>query len=154
MATGEWEGPVVNIYRTLGLLVLLTIVMMAVTVLFIGTIIDYVLSAVILFMLLFIPALFLYNDHRPMFRDYIYSSWDMDRNSIATSIDLAIRRRGIDVVIDQRKGVVTFPLPPLSIAVAQGRKRAHVYVGPVSAGRPSSVEGLKAFVDAALGKRG
>ena len=142
-----------KVYRIIGLLVLATVILMAISYLFIGTIVDFVLSILVLFMLLFIPGLLLYNYHRPIFLDYVFSSWDMNLNTVARSNDLSIRKRGIHVAIDYNRGAVFFPLPPLNIAVARGRKLTYVYVGPVSVGTPDSIEGLKSFVDLAMGER-
>jgi len=149
----EWRGPVKWTLRDIRLATGVTILLIVISFFFIGTIMDIILSAVILFMLLYIPFLFVINLGLPKVRDHFVSRWDMDKDHVAWRIDTAIKRRGINVNIGYKGATVIFPLPPLNIVVASERSKTMVYVGPSVEGNDRMVEGLKAFVEAALGKR-
>lgn len=149
----EWEGPVRKTFRNIYLAVLFTIVLMAISSLVVGTFLDHIISAIELFMFVYVPYLFVITLRLPKVRNHFFSRWDMDKDWVARRIDTAMRRKGVNVVIGYKGDTVIFPLPPMSIVVAPERKKTTVYVGPVTDANPHRVEALKAFVDEALGKR-
>ncbi len=150
----EWKGPVKYTFRNIYLAIGVTILLMVVSVFFIGTILDYIISAVILFMLFgYIPYLLFITVRLPKVRDHLFSRWDLDKDQVAMRIHQAILMKGINVAIGQKGATVIFPLAPLSIVVASELKRTTVYVGPLTEGDHDKVEGLKGFVDATLVKR-
>ncbi len=150
----EWKGPVKYTFRNIYTAIGVTILLMVILFLFIsiGTILDYIISTVILFMLLlYIPYLIFITLRLPKVRDHLFSRWDLDKDLVAGRIHQAIQMKGIDVAIGYKGETVIFPLAPLSIVVASELKETTVYVGPLMEGNHDQVEGLKAFVDAALG---
>ena len=83
-------------------------------------------------------------------RAYFYSLWDLDEDVVTRRIVMAIRAKGVNVVMTREDGNDVIPLPPLKIIVASGWSRTKVYVGPTKDETRERVEGLKAFVDGAL----
>ena len=146
----EWEGPVKRTLRNIYLAIGLTILLIAISFFFIGTIMDIIISAVILFMFVWIPYLFIINLRLPKVQNHFFSRWDMEKNFVVWRIDEAMKRKGTNVVMGYKGETVIFPLPPLNIVVAPGRSRTMVYVGPLMEGNDRMVDGLKAFVEAAL----
>jgi hypothetical protein len=114
---------------------------------------DVVCCATAVYILLIIISAFVLIVLIPSVRGHVYSMWDMDPDMVAWRIDQAIKRRIPNNVILYEGSLVIFQLPPLSIVVAPGYKRTKVYVGPLTDDNRPQVEALKAFVDAALGKR-
>ena len=154
----EWEGPAIktfwNNFRTVwvSLIVLLFIFF------WIGGDFDILLGGAVLYLFFFILTLAMIS-FSPlislnMVSDHVFSRWDMDKDFVASRIDRALRYKDINVVIGYEEPIVIFPLPPLSVVVAPGRKRTKVYVGPVTGDNREKVEALKSFVERALGKGG
>lgn len=134
------------------LAIIFTIVLMVVTlsVVAVGSIFDYILSVIILFMLVYIPVLVYRTYHMPRVRDHLVSRWEMDRNTVAFRLEHAMKGRGVQVTGEDTGRDVVFPLPPLGITVTPEGGRTAVYVGPVTDAEPKRVEALKAFVERAL----
>lgn len=149
----EWKGPVKYTFRNIHMAIGVAILLMVVSLFFIGTILDYIISAVVLFMFVYIPYLVFITLRLPKVRDHLFSRWDLDKDLVAGRIHQAIQMKGINVAIDYKGESVIFPLAPLSIVVAPERRKTMVYIGPVTEGNNDKVEGLKGFVEAALGKR-
>lgn len=151
---GEWKGPVKYTFRNIYLAIGVTILLMVISLFFIGTVLDYIISAAVLFMLfVYLPYFIFITLRLPRVRDHLFSRWDLDKDLVATRIHQAIQMRGINVAVGYKGEAVIFPLAPLSIVVAPELKRTMVYVGPLMEGNDDQVEGLTGFVDAALGKR-
>ncbi len=151
----EWKGPVKHTFRNIYLAIGVTVLLMVISLFFIGTVLDYIISAAVLFMLfVYIPYFIFITLRLPRVRDHLFSRWDLDKDLVATRIHQAIQMKGINVAIGYKGETVIFPLSPLSIVVAPERWKTTVYVGPLMEGNDDQVEGLTGFVDAALGRIG
>jgi hypothetical protein len=83
--------------------------------------------------------------------DHEMSRWSMEMDQVLGRIDVAMQSRGVRVATDRDGDRVTYPLPPLSIAVDRGWGGTRVFVGPSSEETELRVYRLKAFVEGALG---
>ncbi len=149
---GEWEGKVWKDYWAKFLAIFVGI-----TVLFIvlGWSGGYDAIGIMLdvYILMFVLGYSIYFYGLRNVHDHDFSRWDMDIEVVCRRIDMAIRRRGTFATAQTKGRNVVFEVPPLSIVVRPGRKRTTVFVGPLGPDTRPKVEALKAFVDAALGKR-
>ena len=148
---GEWKGPVKDTFVTI-LLAILVIITIFIVIFYTDGAWDVLCYGAGWCLLVIIVASFIYYYRLNEVTDHVYSSWDMEFDHVCWRIDTAIQRRGVRVNIDRWGHWVVFPLPPLSIFVKPGSERTTVFVGPLTADNQEKVEGVKAFVDAALGK--
>lgn len=115
--------------------------------------IDVICCGAQTYVLVIIVAYYVYRHRLEIVLDHVYSRWDMDKDIVCQRIDLAMRNRGVRVAVEFWGDWVVFPLPPMSIVVRPGRKRTTVFVGPLTPDKKDKAEGLKAFVEAAMGER-
>ncbi len=100
-----------------------------------------------------IVAFYVYRHRLEIVLDHVYSRWDMDKDIVCHRLNMAMWNRGVRIKVDFWGDWVVFPLPPMSVVVRPGRKRTTVFVGPVTERTKDKAEGLKAFVEAAMGER-
>ena len=147
----EWKGPVKRTFLNIIGAIFGFIALFMILVYTDGAI-DVLCCGAQWYVLVIIVAYYIYAYRLPEVTDHVYSSWDMDKDMVCWRIHTAIWSKGVKVRIDTWGLWVVFLLPPMSIFVRPGRKRTTVFVGPLTEGNREKVEGLKAFVDAALGK--
>jgi hypothetical protein len=152
LVMGEWKGPVKDTFVTI-LLAILVFITFFTVIIYTGFAWEALICGGFWYVLVIIVASFFYYYRLNEVTDHVYSRWDLDFDHVCWRIDTEIQRRGVRVNIDRWGHWVVFPLPPLSIFVKPGNERATVFVGPLTADNQEKVDALKAFVDAALGKR-
>ena len=149
---GEWKGPVKDTFVTI-VLAILGFITIFIIIIYTDGAWDALICGGFWYVLVIIVASFFYYYRLNEVTDHVYSSWDMAFDQVCWRIDTAIQRRGVRVIIDHWGRWVVFPLPPLSIFVRPANERTTVFVGPLTADNQEKVDALKAFIDAALGKR-
>ncbi len=149
---GEWKGPVKDTFGYI-MLAILGFITIFIIIIYTDGAWDVLCYGAGWYLLVIIVAYFIYHYRLNEVTDHVYSSWEMDFSHVCWRIDTAIQRRGVRVNIDHWGRWVVFPLPPLSIFVRPANERTTVFVGPLTDDNQEKVEGIKAFVDAALGKR-
>mgnify|MGYP006987901096 FL=1 len=82
--------------------------------------------------------------------DHEMSRWGMEVDQVLARLDAAMASRGVRVAADREGDRVTYPLPPLSVAVDRVLWGTRVFVGPSYEGNELIVSRLKAFVERAL----
>ncbi len=82
--------------------------------------------------------------------DHEMSRWNMEMDQVLGRLDAAMLSRGVRVAADRDGDRVTYPLPPLSIAVDRGWWGTRVFVGPSYEDNELVVWKLKAFVERAM----
>ena len=148
----EWKGVAGRSFMV-KVLVVLTVFTLAWLSIMTDGAVDVLICAAMVYVLITVVAVFIYSFIVSSVSDHVFSLWDIDADVVCWRIDQAIKRQVPRNVIEYRGGRTIFHISPMSIIVAAGHKRTRVYVGPVTSENGDKVEALKAFVDAALGKR-
>ena len=148
----EWEGKVWKDYwtRFLGIFGAITVLLIVLAGSGVGDVLGCFVEA---YILMFVLGFAIYFHGLRDVHEHDFSRWDMDMEVVCRRIDMAIRARGTFATAQTKGRNVVFSSPPLSIVVRPGRKWTTVFVGPLNPETRERAEALKAFVDAALGKR-